>query len=176
MQTRCSADEPLLSFGRPDVEEDFKAAMRRHASGVAILTTVEGGRWYGMTATAVMSLSMEPPSLAIGVNRSASIHNPLLLQRTFCVNLLRSAQAGMCDAFSRLPSEDRFTVGDWMVDDIHGLPCLAGAQVHIFCNLESATPVGSHSLVVGTVIETRIDGAIDPLLYIDGSFATRGRV
>lgn len=176
MQVNSATRNAYMSRNGLHVQTEFKAAMRRHPSGVTILTTIHGGCWFGMTATAVMSLSMEPPSLAVGVNRTASIHDPLLVEGTFCVNLLRSAQAKMCDAFSRRQSKDRFIAGEWEVDDVHGLPVLCGAQAHIFCHLESATPFGSHSLIVGSVIETRNDEAIDPLLYVNGAFATHGQV
>ena len=58
----------------------FKEAMRRLAATVTIVTAAKGDESYGMTMTAVTSLSMDPPSLVICVNRNASLH-PVLAGR-----------------------------------------------------------------------------------------------
>ena len=67
---------------------DVRLVMRHVGTTVTIITTHDGRQSYGMVATAMMSLSMEPPALAIGINHSASIHKPLLERRAFCVNIL----------------------------------------------------------------------------------------
>ena len=55
-------------------KSDFRKAMRRLTSAVTVITTAHEDRRYGMTATAVTSVSADPPSLLICVNRSASLH------------------------------------------------------------------------------------------------------
>lgn len=155
--------------------DDFRAAMRRLASGVAIVTAVEDGTRYGMTMTAVMSLSMDPPSLAIGVNRNASIAAPLGRAGRFCVNLLRASHDRFCADFSALPTEARFTVGDWRSDET-GLPWLADAQAVLFCTTGPVTPFGTHDLIVGVVERVINEPAIAPLLHLDGSYAAAARL
>ena len=61
--------------------EDFKEGMRQLAAGVTIVTTAVGERRNGLTATAVCSLSAEPPMLLACVNREAGAHDPTLLSR-----------------------------------------------------------------------------------------------
>ncbi len=149
----------------------FKAAMRRLAGGVAVVTTKGPDRWYGMTATALMSLSMDPPSLALAVNSSASIHTPLNLHRAFCINLLDSKQEYVGTAFSTLPSEERFTVGDWQPGHL-GLPYLVGAQATIFCTAEAMHTYGTHTIFIGKVLQTVVAEHVRPLVYLDGGFLT----
>ena len=60
-----------------DLGHQFRLAMRKLASTVTVLTTREADEHHGMAATAVTSLSTEPPSLLVCVNRSASLHDPL---------------------------------------------------------------------------------------------------
>src|SRR5688572_16586525 len=83
----------------------FKGAMRRLASGIALITTAHQGRRYGMAATAVSSLSLDPPALTIAVNRGASMYEPLVARGEFCVNLLRDCHAELCQSFSTAASE-----------------------------------------------------------------------
>ncbi|MDF7774814.1 flavin reductase family protein [Sphingomonas sp. AOB5] len=152
-----------------DMKEAFRGAMRRLAGGVAIVTAAEEGRRYGMTMTAVMSLSMDPPSLAIGVNRSASIAAPLARTGRFCVNLLRASHDRFCADFSALATDERFTVGDWHTDE-NGLPWLADAQAVMFCTAGPVTTFGTHDLIVGLVDRAINEPAIAPLLHLDGSY------
>src|SRR5262245_34703660 len=110
------------------VTAEFKRAMRRLASTVTIITTADiNGHRYGMTATAVNSLTMDPPSLLICVNHNASIHAPLVGRGRFCVNVLTTEHEDLVSAFSgRLKGDERFTVGEWNDED-SGLPYLEGA-------------------------------------------------
>ena len=78
----------------------FKEAMRQVAATVSIISTRSEGSRYGMTATAVTSVSCDPPSLLVCINRSASIHKPLEERKLFWVNLLREGQQSLCSTFS----------------------------------------------------------------------------
>src|SRR5579862_7315586 len=111
------------------VTGDFKRAMRRLASTVTIISTSDAnGNRYGMTATAVNSLTMDPPSILICANQSASIHDPLTVRGRFCVNVLTTEHEELVSAFSgRLKGDARFGVGEWGVDET-GMPYLDGAQ------------------------------------------------
>ena len=83
------------------ITADFKKAMRRLAATVTIISTSDAnGNRYGMTATAVNSLAMDPPSLLICVNHSASIHAPLVGRGRFCVNVLTTGHEDLVSAFS----------------------------------------------------------------------------
>ena len=62
--------------------------MRHVAATVYAVTTGHGGNRFGILATAVSSLSFDPPSVLVCVNRSASLHGPLASAETFCVNVL----------------------------------------------------------------------------------------
>jgi flavin reductase (DIM6/NTAB) family NADH-FMN oxidoreductase RutF len=73
--------EKFESRDSPQLAAAFKGAMRRLASGVAIITTSHEGHRYGMTVTALMSVSMDPPSLAVGINPSATMYRPLVQRR-----------------------------------------------------------------------------------------------
>lgn len=151
------------------VTAEFKRAMRRLAATVTIITTADvNGNRYGMTATAVNSLAMDPPSLLICVNHSASIHAPLIGRGRFCINVLTTEHEELVSAFSgRLKGDARFQVGEWR-DEASGMPYLEGAQCNLFCDIESVVPYATHSIVIGRVSAVRVEEGIRPLIFADG--------
>ena len=151
------------------VAQGFRAAMRRLAAGVAVITTAEGGRPYGMTATAVTSLCAEPPSLLVCVNRGATLHDPVAARGAFCVNLLRRGHDEVCRVCSSKPDgEVRFATGVW--DHGEGLPRLEDAQASLFCRVAGSLAHGTHTVFIGEVFAVRVAEEVAPLVYLDGGF------
>lgn len=148
--------------------------MRGMASTVTIVTTAFNGRYHGMTATAVTSVSMSPPSLLVAVNRSASIHSPLVGRRQFCVNLLSEQHAGECQDFSgRKQGIERFSSGKW--SEWSGMPYLEDAKANLFCDLDGTIDYGTHTICLGRVIELLQHGDGTPLVYLAGDFLPIGQ-
>jgi flavin reductase (DIM6/NTAB) family NADH-FMN oxidoreductase RutF len=151
------------------LEGDFRKAMRTLASAVSIVSTAHDGRRFGMTATAVCSLSMQPPTLLVCVNQSTSLHHPVLSAGRFCINILHADQDELARTFGRKGIEDRFASGNWQVDD-RGVPFVADAQASIFCAVEETYGHRTHSIVVGAVYRAAVREAVHPLLYQDGRY------
>ncbi len=162
----------------PAAEPDQGAAetrrvMRHVGSTVTIITTHWNGQPAGMVATAMMSLSLEPPALAVGINQSASIYQRLVERKAFCVNILSCHDEDISRRFTKLSGASRFSAGDWRTDEagpFKDIPFLATAQAVLFCTIDSAVVSGTHGLIVGS-IQRATDHAIDdPLLYCDGAY------
>jgi len=148
---------------------DFKAAMRRLATTVTIITASSGEQRHGMTATAVSSLTTAPPSLLVCVNQLASIHDPIGTSGQFCINLLACDHHYLVPIFSgKMMGEERFASGDWVIDET-GIPCLADAQANMFCTVVQRMSYGSHSIFIGAVNKVLLFGATSPLLYQEGA-------
>jgi flavin reductase (DIM6/NTAB) family NADH-FMN oxidoreductase RutF len=151
----------------PDAEisASFRAAMRRIASTVTIVTSSDGGRRHGMTMTAVSSLSIDPPSMIVCVNRSTFLYDILTSARHFCVNVLKHDQVEVSTAFSgAMPPEERFMVGNW-AKHYAGVDYLATAQANIVCRKVAAVPFGTHTIFIGTAEEVALNEDDRPLLY-----------
>src|SRR5215471_5085124 len=149
----------------------FRDAMRRFATTVSIISCTSGGCRHGMSATAVTSLSIDPPSLLVCVNKSTATHRVLSRGGRFCVNVLRSFHSQLSQAFSgKLKGEDRFSVGAWR-DTEDGLPFLGDAQANLFCEIDRITDYGTHTIFIGRVYSAIVDEDVDPLLYQDGKYA-----
>ena len=151
-------------------DPSFRDAMRRLAATVTIISAGGSGRRQGMTATAVTSLSMDPPALLVCVNRAGALHTLLSETDRFCVNLLTSGQAALSDAFAaKLAPEERFLHGNWD-EDADGTPMLADAQASIVCVKQDTVRYGTHSIFIGAVQRVRVSDDVSPLLYSNGGY------
>jgi flavin reductase (DIM6/NTAB) family NADH-FMN oxidoreductase RutF len=145
----------------------FKLAMRRLAATVTIVSTADDEGYHGLAATAVTSVSTEPPSILTCINRSASPSEVLMQRGRFAVNILHADNAGLVPIFSgKIKGPERFTHGIW--DHLDGVPVLTNAQAVMVCTLAEKLVFGTHTVVIGTVDAVRIREDIDPLVYQDG--------
>jgi flavin reductase (DIM6/NTAB) family NADH-FMN oxidoreductase RutF len=154
----------------PEVTEGFRGAMRRLASGVAIIVARGADAPTGMAATSITSLTMDPPAVLVCVNQTAGIHPHLEPGAAITVNLLSRHQKDVSAAFGgAVPRERRFEVGAWSADH-HGLPMLDEAQANLSCTIDSITPYGTHSIVVARVEAVKLSEAVEPLIYQNGAY------
>lgn len=159
-----------LAVPEPHIGTSFRAAMRRVASTVTIVTASDGSRRHGMTMTAVSSLSMDPPSMVICVNQSTFLHEILVSARHFCVNVLTHDQAAVSTAFSGASSpEERFSVGAWLTHAA-GMHYLSSAQANIVCRKTAAIPFGTHTIFIGSAADVMLGDDTRPLLYRNAAY------
>lgn len=155
----------------PPLAVQLRDGLRRLAKAVVVITCRHEGQRFAMAATAVSELSMDPPSLLVCVNRTASLHEPLAQGADFCVNILHRGHSGISAACSgKARGEARFATGEWgaMPD---GCPVLENAQASFYCRNERETmSYGTHRIVIGRVEAVRIAGEVDPLVYADGRY------
>ena len=150
--------------------DDFRAAMRGLASGVSLVTTRDAaGTPHGMAATAVVSVSAEPPRLLVCVNRTASMHAPLLASGLFAVSFLAVEQAGFVTLFSSPEARSRrFDDPGWETL-VTGAPVLGGAIAALDCRVAERFDAASHTMLLGDVVATRTtQGPAEPLVHFDG--------
>jgi flavin reductase (DIM6/NTAB) family NADH-FMN oxidoreductase RutF len=160
--------------------EEFRAGMRRLTGGVTVITSIDcQGRRCGLTATAVCSLSTEPPSLVACVNRDCSVAAVVEGTRVFTVNVLSLKQQDVAAVFAGragLAREERFAAGHWKAVET-GAPVLEGAAVSFECELAEVREFGTHLILIGQVAATHLsEGRDTPLLYGNGAFLTAAAV
>ncbi|MGF7159282.1 flavin reductase (DIM6/NTAB) family NADH-FMN oxidoreductase RutF [Rhodoligotrophos appendicifer] len=162
------AAAPVADKTAEDLQLAFRASMRRLAATVSIITTRHRGVPHGMTATAVSSLTVEPPALLVCVNRQASIHRPISEAGFFCVNFLGLDHEALCAPFGgKLQGEERFGIGDWHMEGPEP-PFLHGAQANIFCRVDRLFDYATHTIFIGRVSAIRLDREIVPLVHLNG--------
>jgi flavin reductase (DIM6/NTAB) family NADH-FMN oxidoreductase RutF len=152
----------------PDLAEAFRAAMRGVASTVFLVTTRDEAGPHGMAASAVISVSMEPPAMLVAVNRSASIGPVLGRTRQFCVNILAEEHDDVVAPFSDSSRRrERFSGEAWAMSE-EGLPYLRSAQSALFCTVDAELEYGTHTLFVGRVVRVAAGLGGSPLVWFKG--------
>ncbi|MBM3605705.1 MAG: flavin reductase family protein [Alphaproteobacteria bacterium] len=154
----------------------FKDAMRRFASGVCVVATGAGDERCGMTVSAFSSVSAEPPTVLVCVNRNSSNHARLTGSQRFSVNILGAGQDEIAMTFAGqrgIFGADRFDAA-WQ-DSPHGAPVLRDAHHSVLCASEAMFEVGSHTILIGRVIDAFAGSSDQPLLNYNGSLCTTAK-
>ncbi len=146
----------------------FRDAMRHVAATVYAVTTKHEGRRYGILATAVNSLSFDPPSLLVCINRNASLHDPLVAEQIFCVNVLGLANRDVAEHFMDPGATDRFEQGAW--EDYLDVPILTSAQSSFVCRTAHCHEFGTHTVFIGELIAAKHRDDATPLTYFDRNY------
>lgn len=132
----------------------FRTAMSQFASGVAVVTTVQGGIDHAMTANAVTSVSLDPPLVLVCVEKSTRFHQAVASSRLWAASILSSAQLPVAQWLATrgrpLPGQlDR-------VPHRRGQTTGAAVLLDALCRLECRTwemyDGGDHTIVVGEVV------------------------
>jgi flavin reductase (DIM6/NTAB) family NADH-FMN oxidoreductase RutF len=154
----------------------FKQGMRALAGGVSVIATQDSmGLYVGLTATSVTSLSADPPSLLVCVNRSSAIAEALQAGIHFSANVLAHDQVDIAQAFGgqrAVRGVGRFAYGAWFRSN-GDVPLLGGARVSFECVVAEAMEWATHRIVVGRVCDVHFTNpSAKPLVYHDGRYTT----
>ena len=160
----------MINAALDEVDTHFRAAMRKFPATVTIVTANDRSRDHGMTVTAITSVSMSPPSLMVCLNNKTLLHEMLLAQANFAVNVLSQVHPEMSEAFSgKVDPQKRFAMGGWERNSA-GMMVLPSAHANVVCRRMAAVPYGTHTIFVGQVTRARVDEQTRPLLYAEASY------
>ena len=151
------------------IQDNFRLAMRRYIYSVSIMSNKDNvDNLNAITVSSVTSISMDPPSLLICINKSSRIHNSIELESKFCINLLNNKQEDLSNICSDEDMYDqRFKDENWNLD---GIPFLKNAQANIFCKVDKLTSYHTHTIVIGLVEDANYADEISTLTYVDGVY------
>lgn len=142
--------------------------MRRFPSGVAVVTSMRDGEPRGMTLSAFASVTADPPTVLICVNRDARSYLFIAGSGRFCVNLLAHDQRELAERFSGKVREHQFDDISYHIGQT-GVPLLDGSIAHFECEVVHEHHEGSHSIFAGRVL-TCDASSMMPLGYFNGDF------
>ncbi len=154
--------------------DEFKNAMRYMAGAVTIVTTGDDEDRRGLTATAVCSLSADPPRILACVNRGGLTHDMIVKSRRLGINLLTCSHRDLAMRFAGMTDigdVDRFGEGDWERMST-GAPILSDALVAFDCTVDVAIDVGSHAIIVADIVGITELNRAEPLIYAESDFKT----
>ncbi|MBP2561306.1 flavin reductase (DIM6/NTAB) family NADH-FMN oxidoreductase RutF [Neorhizobium galegae] len=154
--------------------EIFRAAMKKVATPVTIIATGDGDLRHGMTASAVCSLSDQPPMILACVNRNSAILPHLRANGYFSANFLDEGHVELAQCFAgvtKIYGSDRFNFGKWSTLAT-GAPILADALSVFDCRLECEYESSTHAVLVGRVEAIVKEGSTRALIYSGGRFGS----
>jgi flavin reductase (DIM6/NTAB) family NADH-FMN oxidoreductase RutF len=151
---------------------DFRSAMRHLAGGVSVITAGRARDVTGMTVTSVSSLSVDPPTLIVSINRESSSWPLIRRHGFFGVNILTADQIDVAERFTGkggLKGVDRFAGAEW-ITLMSGVPLLVGALAAADCEVEDIVERHSHAIVIGRVLDIQVSTRTAALAYWQGQY------
>lgn len=163
-----------LTAGRTEkvsARSDFRSAMSQAVTGVNIVTTDGRKGRYGLTVSAVSSVSAEPPLLLVCVNQESVACSAIEANGSFAINVLATGQQSAAETFSGSDAHgDAYTFNDedWTTA-VTKSPVLKAAVATFDCRIEAVIPAATHTIFIGRVHATRARPGT-PLLYTSRSY------
>lgn len=153
---------------------NFIAAMGAAATGVSVVTTEGLAGRFGLTVSAISSVSVEPPMLLACVNRKSPAVAAIDRNGRFAVNVLGFNNKEVAEVFAGRPQSGKsydFDRHAWEEGSM-GQPLLTDATASFECEIECSQDAGSHRIFIGRVVNAKRNSA-EPLVYCNRAF---GRV
>jgi 3-hydroxy-9,10-secoandrosta-1,3,5(10)-triene-9,17-dione monooxygenase reductase component len=148
----------------------FKDAMSRFTTGVTVISGIDDGQPVGFTCQSFVSLSIDPPFIAVAPARTSTSWPRIARAGSFCVNVLGDHQEDLGRTFA-VSGGNKFEGVAWHPAPVSGSPVIDGSLAWVDCNVELVHDAGDHELIIGKVLD--LDTAEgSPLLFFRGNFAT----
>ncbi|WP_020385620.1 flavin reductase family protein [Kribbella catacumbae] len=158
----------------------FRAAMGRFASGITIMSTMQGGVAHAMTANAFTSVSLDPPLVLVCVDYAVRMHDAVLERGDWAISVLADTHREIAERFAK-SGRDLYSQFDGIGTQPGpktGCPLIEGALSWLECRTWATYPGGDHTIVVGEVLSLGTGEPDDPsaLIYYAGGYrALKGR-
>ena len=157
-----------------ETSEAFRTGMRQLASGVSIITSGTATAPVGMVATAVCSVSIDPPTLLVSISRTASAYPTIDASGRLCVNVLGASHDELLARFTTPERRaERFTASNWRLRP-DAPPVLDDALAAFDCRVVERFTYATHVIFFARPEQVLVGGG-DPLIHFDRSFHRLGR-
>lgn len=160
-------------MSEPVSRQDFRNAMARVCAPVNIITTDGPAGRGGFTATAVCSVTDDPPTVLVCMNAGSAQGETFLANGRFCVNVLTNDHMGLASGFAGGVRDmaERYAAAHW-TRMASGALALDDAIVSLDCETVEVHRIGTHNVLVGRVgaLRLRDDGPLNALLYMDRTY------
>ncbi|MGW3283845.1 flavin reductase family protein [Streptomyces sp. NPDC001002] len=182
---------PLPAARHPEgvSNDEFRAAMSRLTAGVVLVTAQEPsldpddpsappGEDVGMTATAFLSVSLDPPLVLVSVREGSRMDDLLAEQPLWAVSVLSESQRHIAGRFAmkgRISDRLLFEDIPYSRGKATDAPLVGGALATLECRTEQLITSGDHTLVIGRVLTASVPSADGgPLAYFRGRYRQLG--
>jgi flavin reductase (DIM6/NTAB) family NADH-FMN oxidoreductase RutF len=150
--------------------QHFRRVLGHFATGVTVITAVDGGEPVGFTCQSFQSLSLDPPLVSVAPQRTSTTWPRIRRAGRFCANILVEGQEELGRRFARTGT-DKFAGVRWTTSP-SGCPVLDDALAWVDCELLREVDAGDHLLVLASVLDLAVLSDAPPLLFFGGRFAS----
>ncbi len=147
--------------------EALRELLRHYPTGVTVVTVHGSDGPYGLTVNAFMSLSMDPPSVVVSLQREGRTARALRETGFYAVNILGSGQESLVWTFAdpQRSMPERFASTRWERD--RSWIVLPDSVGTILVRVTHRWDVHDHELFAGVVEDVRFwNPDRPPLLYL----------
>jgi len=152
--------------------QDYRDAMAYLGAAVTLVTTDGSAGRAGFTASAICSVTDDPPTLLVCMNRASSAYASVTRNRVVCVNVLSARHAPLSRLFGgKVPAEERFAAAAWSTLAT-GAPILADCAPAFDCRISEVVSVGTHDVLFCRVVALQRSLCTDNLIYFGRAYHT----
>lgn len=155
----------------------LRAAASHFPTGVAIVSTLDPiGNPVGCTISSFLSVSLDPPIVAVSLSRQSSTAEQVIARGRFGISVLSSGQRGIAHVFASrdVDHRERFAGVHWR-PATSGVPLLENALSSLDCDVQEVVAAGDHYLVLGAVTSLFAAGWGTPLVHHQGTMGSLHR-
>ncbi len=149
--------------------ENFRNVLGRLPTGVVVITGGDPKHPSGLVVGSFMSVSLEPPLVAVCPAKTSTSWPAVELSGSFCANVLSDSQEALARRFAA-SGGDKFSEVDWTPAPATGAPVLDGVVAWIDCRVYERFEAGDHWLVLGEVLELSVHRQGGALVFHGGAF------
>jgi flavin reductase (DIM6/NTAB) family NADH-FMN oxidoreductase RutF len=144
----------------------LRLTMRQWATGVTVVTSVAGADRSGMTVSSFTSVSLEPPTVLVCLNKNTHTHALVAKSGVYAISLLAANQEALSNRFAGFEPdlEDRFD-GVPIATAETGAPLLVGALAWLDCRVKQSVDTSTHTIYIGEVVDVQVHSEDEPLIY-----------
>lgn len=145
----------------------FRNACGTFTTGVTVITSKnEDGTVHGMTANGFISVSLEPPLIAVSIGNNQKMFETIKNSGIYGVSILKDDHKDHCSHFAGKHNPELNI--DFVEYD--GVPVLKNALAHFVTKVHSSHLAGDHTLFVGEVLDFYSEEDGNPILFHRGQF------
>lgn len=145
--------------------QTFRQTLGRFASGVTVVTTLQESEVRGITVSAFLSVSLEPPLVLVSIDKKAHSHERMMNAEYYGVSILSEGQQSISNHFAgRAPDVTP------EFETLHNFPVIKGAVAQIVCKTVQKVDAGDHTLFIGEIEGLTWQEDVQPLLYFHGKY------
>jgi flavin reductase (DIM6/NTAB) family NADH-FMN oxidoreductase RutF len=149
----------------------MKQVNRQFVTGVTVVTTMDGDVPRGLAVNAFASVSLEPPTVMVCVQRTSSTHDCLFRADHLAINILSTDQLDVVKRFAT-KSADKFAELDWRPGPF-GSPYIDRSSAQMEVQIRERLQASTHTVFICRVVEAQVSDR-SPMVYSAGQFFDSG--